>query len=192
MSISATTTTSVTVEDKEKSQNASRNFDDKEQEQPPNVSRSFDDNRPQKVSLTNHRQPRARSRRPKAKPVAMDQEHVPGMPPAHAALHATLTAAAQLYGVLLAATMCSCVNGYVNGVMGGLNDYTQFRDYFAFPEGGAPYTGIVYSIENIGGVVGSFIAGPAASWRGTPLSAIPGALNVKRETRTILIVSVSV
>jgi MFS family permease len=52
-------------------------------------------------------------------------------------------------------------------LMGAINSYPQYREYFNFPrDGGTPSTGIVYAIYTIGNLVGSFAAGPATDFRG--------------------------
>jgi hypothetical protein len=72
-----------------------------------------------------------------------------------------------LYGCLLIATFNSCINGYDGSLMGGINSYPQYRDYFGFPtDAGTPSTGIVYAIYTIGNIVGSFAAGPCTDFRG--------------------------
>lgn len=77
----------------------------------------------------------------------------------------TLTLA-KLYLCLLIATLNSCINGYDGSLMGAINDYKQYKDYFGFGEEGTPATGIVYAIYTIGNLVGSFVAGPATDFRG--------------------------
>ncbi|KAI9756837.1 MAG: hypothetical protein M4579_003673 [Chaenotheca gracillima] len=73
----------------------------------------------------------------------------------------------KLYFCLLIATFNSCINGYDGSVMGSINSYPQYREYFGFdPLAGTPSTGIVYAIYTIGNLVGSFAAGPATDYRG--------------------------
>ncbi|KAH8726796.1 general substrate transporter [Phaeosphaeriaceae sp. PMI808] len=72
----------------------------------------------------------------------------------------------KLYLCLFIATLNSCINGYDGSLMGAINDYKQYRDYFGFPDEGTPTTGIVYAIYTIGNLVGSFFAGPATDFRG--------------------------
>ena len=55
--------------------------------------------------------------------------------------------------------------------MGGINSYPQYREYFGFPKDkGTSGTGIVYAIYTIGNLVGSFVAGPAADFKGIAMS----------------------
>jgi MFS family permease len=80
--------------------------------------------------------------------------------------HAKANACYQLYLCLFIATLNSCINGYDGSLMGAINDYPQYRDYFNFGEQGTPATGIVYAIYTIGNLLGSFVAGPATDFRG--------------------------
>lgn len=51
--------------------------------------------------------------------------------------------------------------------MSSINSYPQYREYFGFdPVNGTPTTSLAYAIYQIGNLVGSFAAGPAADWRG--------------------------
>ncbi|EAT91578.2 hypothetical protein SNOG_00083 [Parastagonospora nodorum SN15] len=73
----------------------------------------------------------------------------------------------KLYLCLFIATLNSCINGYDGSLMGAINDYRQYREYFGFDlDVGTPATGIVYAIYTIGNLVGSFVAGPATDFRG--------------------------
>lgn len=82
-----------------------------------------------------------------------------------------------LYCILFIATLNSCINGYDGSVMGSINSYKQYRDYFGFPEDtGTPSTGIVYAIYTIGNLVGSFAAGPATDTWGRRYGMGIGAL----------------
>jgi sugar porter (SP) family MFS transporter len=73
----------------------------------------------------------------------------------------------QLYLCLFIATLNSCINGYDGSLMGAINSYEQYREYFGFDvDKGTPATGIVYAIYTIGNLVGSFVAGPATDFRG--------------------------
>ncbi|MCJ1243130.1 hypothetical protein MMC30_000327 [Trapelia coarctata] len=84
-----------------------------------------------------------------------------------------------LYLCLLVATFNSCINGYDGSLMGSINSYQQYREYFGFPlEGGTPSTGIVYAIYTIGNLVGSFAAGPATDTYGRRIGMFTGALTI--------------
>lgn len=73
----------------------------------------------------------------------------------------------QLYWALAIATLNNCINGYDGSLMGSINSYPQYREYFGFdPVKGTPATGIVYAIYTIGSIMGSFAGGPAADFRG--------------------------
>ncbi|KAH7402711.1 MFS lactose permease-like protein [Pyrenochaeta sp. MPI-SDFR-AT-0127] len=73
----------------------------------------------------------------------------------------------KLYLCLFIATLNSCINGYDGSLMGAINSYHQYREYFGFDiNEGTPTTGIVYAIYTIGNLVGSFVAGPATDFRG--------------------------
>jgi MFS family permease len=76
----------------------------------------------------------------------------------------------------------SCINGYDGSLMGSVNSYRQYREYFGFDlEEGTPTTGIVYAIYTIGNIVGSFFAGPFTDFRGTssppPTASQPSCLS---------------
>ncbi|KAF2877000.1 general substrate transporter [Massariosphaeria phaeospora] len=73
----------------------------------------------------------------------------------------------KLYLCLLIATLNSCINGYDGSLMGAINSYPQYREYFNFDlNEGTADTGIVYAIYTIGNLAGSFVAGPATDFRG--------------------------
>ncbi|RDW89667.1 putative MFS lactose protein [Coleophoma cylindrospora] len=73
----------------------------------------------------------------------------------------------QLYFCLLIATLNAAINGYDGSVMGSINSYVQYREYFHFSlTGGTPSTGIVYAIFTIGNLFGAAIAGPCSDWKG--------------------------
>ncbi|GKZ35963.1 hypothetical protein AbraIFM66950_006800, partial [Aspergillus brasiliensis] len=60
----------------------------------------------------------------------------------------------KLYGCIAVAMLNSCINGYDGSLMGSINSYAQYRDYFGFdPNSGTPSTGIVYAIYTIGNIV---------------------------------------
>lgn len=83
----------------------------------------------------------------------------------------------QLYGILFIATLNSCINGYDGSLMGAINSYPQYREYFGFSlTEGTPGTGIVYAIYTIGNLVGSFAAGPATDWKGRKWGMFIGCL----------------
>lgn len=74
-----------------------------------------------------------------------------------------------MYCCIAVAMLNSCINGYDGSLMGSINSYAQYRDYFGFdPNNGTPSTGIVYAIYTIGNIVGSFVAGPATDFKGIP------------------------
>jgi sugar porter (SP) family MFS transporter len=78
---------------------------------------------------------------------------------------------------LLIATLNSCINGYDGSLMGAINSYPQYREYFGFDiNEGTPGTGIVYAIYTIGNLAGSFAAGPATDWRGRKWGMFIGCL----------------
>ncbi len=66
------------------------------------------------------------------------------------------------------AIFAACINGFDGTVMGGINSYRQYREYFGFNlTEGTPSDGIVYAIYSIGGIIGAFAAGPASDLKGT-------------------------
>ncbi|GKZ24340.1 hypothetical protein AbraCBS73388_011148 [Aspergillus brasiliensis] len=83
----------------------------------------------------------------------------------------------KLYGCIAVAMLNSCINGYDGSLMGSINSYAQYRDYFGFdPNSGTPSTGIVYAIYTIGNIVGSFVAGPATDFKGRRVGMALGSL----------------
>ncbi|KAL4982728.1 general substrate transporter [Aspergillus falconensis] len=83
----------------------------------------------------------------------------------------------KLYWCIAVAMLNSCINGYDGSLMGSINSYRQYREYFGFdPEEGTPTTGIVYAIYTIGNIVGSFFAGPFTDFRGRRMGMAIGAL----------------
>ncbi|KAF2254899.1 general substrate transporter [Trematosphaeria pertusa] len=83
----------------------------------------------------------------------------------------------RLYLCLLIATLNSCINGYDGSLMGAINSYKQYREYFGFSlTEGTPATGIVYAIYTIGNLVGSFAAGPATDYKGRKWGMFIGCL----------------
>ncbi|RHZ56953.1 hypothetical protein CDV55_105314 [Aspergillus turcosus] len=85
----------------------------------------------------------------------------------------------KLYWCIAVATLNSCINGYDGMLMGSINSYKQYREYFGFdPEAGTPSTGIVYAIYTIGNIIGSFFAGPFTDFRGRRVGMALGAFFV--------------
>ncbi|KAL4947556.1 general substrate transporter [Aspergillus filifer] len=82
----------------------------------------------------------------------------------------------KLYWAIAVATLNSCINGYDGSLMGSINSYRQYREYFGFdPDDGTPTTGIVYAIYTIGNIIGSFFAGPFTDFRGRRVGMAIGA-----------------
>ncbi|KAF9887270.1 hypothetical protein FE257_010398 [Aspergillus nanangensis] len=83
----------------------------------------------------------------------------------------------KLYWCIAVAMLNSCINGYDGSLMGSINSYPQYREYFGFdPDKGTPETGIVYAIYTIGNIVGSFCAGPFTDFKGRRVGMALGAL----------------
>ncbi|KAE8145821.1 general substrate transporter, partial [Aspergillus avenaceus] len=83
----------------------------------------------------------------------------------------------KLYWCVFVAMLNSCINGYDGSLMGSINSYPQYREYFGFnPDEGTPSTGIVYAIYTIGNIVGSFTAGPFTDFRGRRVGMALGAI----------------
>ncbi|KAL3472279.1 general substrate transporter [Aspergillus californicus] len=116
--------------------------------------------------------------------ISSDGERVFGVN--NAALHiATLRAKPRLlsksmlklYYCIAVAMLNSCINGYDGSLMGSINSYAQYREYFGFDlDAGTPTTGIVYAIYTIGNIVGSFFAGPFTDFRGRRTGMAIGAV----------------
>ncbi|PKY01981.1 putative MFS lactose permease [Aspergillus campestris IBT 28561] len=83
----------------------------------------------------------------------------------------------KLYWCIGVAMLNSCINGYDGSLMGSINSYPQYREYFGFdPTEGTPSTGIVYAIYTIGNIVGSFAAGPFTDFKGRRVGMALGAV----------------
>ncbi|KAI9933774.1 hypothetical protein ASPWEDRAFT_35684 [Aspergillus wentii DTO 134E9] len=83
----------------------------------------------------------------------------------------------KLYWCIAVAILNSCINGYDGSLMGSINSYPQYREYFGFdPTEGTPSTGIVYAIYNVGNIVGSFTAGPFTDFRGRRVGMALGSI----------------
>ena len=82
-----------------------------------------------------------------------------------------------LYLCLAVAACASCANGYNGSIMGNINGYKQYREYFNFdPENGAPGNGLPFAIGPLGNLIGALFAGPVNDLKGRKWGMFSGAL----------------
>ncbi|KAJ5691750.1 hypothetical protein N7462_001173 [Penicillium macrosclerotiorum] len=65
----------------------------------------------------------------------------------------------RLYGCLIIAYLCGCLNGYDGSLMGGLNDMTTYQQYFHMKTASSS-TGLVFAIYNIGSIPAVILSCP--------------------------------
>ncbi|KAJ5832531.1 hypothetical protein N7474_000842 [Penicillium riverlandense] len=80
----------------------------------------------------------------------------------------------RLYGCLLVAYLCGCLNGYDGSLMGGLNDMTAYRAYFHMKTASSS-TGLVFAIYNIGSIPAVLLSGPVNDLFGRRMGMFTGA-----------------
>jgi MFS family permease len=69
------------------------------------------------------------------------------------------------------------MNGYDGSLMGSINSVPEYLQYFGLPQNGAASTGIIFSIFQIGQMVGALFIW-LADWRGRRLSIFIGCCGV--------------
>jgi MFS family permease len=69
------------------------------------------------------------------------------------------------------------MNGYDGSLMGSINTIPGYQRYYGLPENGAASTGIVFSIFQIGQMVGALFIW-LADWKGRRLSIFVGTCGV--------------
>lgn len=80
--------------------------------------------------------------------------------------------------------LCSTMNGYDGSLMGSINSLPTYLEYFNLPQNGAASTGIIFSIFQIGQMVGALFIW-LADWRGRRLSIFIGCTGVVVGKRAI-------
>ncbi|KAK2778029.1 hypothetical protein FQN52_002934 [Onygenales sp. PD_12] len=80
----------------------------------------------------------------------------------------------RLYGCLMVAYLCGCLNGYDGSVMGGLNVMTTYQKYFNMKSAGSS-TGLVFAMYNIGSLAAVFFTGPVNDRFGRRVGMFVGA-----------------
>ncbi|KAF2466657.1 general substrate transporter [Lindgomyces ingoldianus] len=83
----------------------------------------------------------------------------------------------RLYGVLLCAYFCACLNGYDGSVMGGLNAMTSYQKYFNMKSASAS-TGFVFAIYNVGVICAIPFVGPTNDYFGRRAGMFIGSIIV--------------
>jgi len=69
------------------------------------------------------------------------------------------------------------MNGYDGSLMGSINAVESYQKYYSLPENGAASTGIVFSIFQIGQMVGALFVW-ISDWRGRRFSIFIGVVGV--------------
>ncbi|KAH8588133.1 lactose permease [Bisporella sp. PMI_857] len=91
----------------------------------------------------------------------------------------------RLYGCLLIAYFCGCLNGYDGSLMGGLNAMKSYQNYFNMKSAGSA-TGLVFAIYNIGSIAAIPFTGPTNDLFGRRIGMFTGAVIIIIGGRFIL------
>ncbi|ATZ47637.1 hypothetical protein BCIN_02g08950 [Botrytis cinerea B05.10] len=83
----------------------------------------------------------------------------------------------RLYGCLMVAYLCGCLNGYDGSLMGGLNAMKTYQAYFHMSAAGSS-TGLVFAMYNIGSIPAVFFTGPVNDYFGRRMGMLTGAVLV--------------
>ncbi|KAI8721863.1 hypothetical protein NCS52_00328900 [Fusarium sp. LHS14.1] len=83
----------------------------------------------------------------------------------------------RLYGVMLCAYFCACLNGFDGSVMGGLNAMSSYQDYFHMKTASAS-TGLVFAIYGIGTISATPFVGPTNDYLGRRAGMFAGSIIV--------------
>ncbi|KAG4424079.1 hypothetical protein IFR04_002775 [Cadophora malorum] len=81
----------------------------------------------------------------------------------------------RLYGCLLVAYFCGCLNGYDGSLMGGLNAMSSYQDYFNMTKAGST-TGFIFALYNIGSIAAVPFTGPTNDYLGRRAGMFTGAV----------------
>ncbi|KAL5317835.1 hypothetical protein ACEPPN_014935 [Leptodophora sp. 'Broadleaf-Isolate-01'] len=81
----------------------------------------------------------------------------------------------RLYGCLLIAYFCGCLNGYDGSLMGGLNAMSSYQDYFHMTKAGST-TGFIFALYNIGSIAAVPFTGPTNDYLGRRAGMFTGAV----------------
>jgi len=83
----------------------------------------------------------------------------------------------RLYGCLMIAYLCGCLNGYDGSLMGGLNAMKTYQDYFHMQAEGSS-TGLVFAMYNLGSLPAVLLSGPVNDYFGRRMGMLTGAVFV--------------
>ncbi|KAL7931436.1 general substrate transporter [Trichoderma chlorosporum] len=83
----------------------------------------------------------------------------------------------QLYLVCAIVYLCSTMNGYDGSLMGSINIMPEYQDYYHLGPNGSAGTGLVFSIFNIGQMIGALFTW-CNDWRGRKFMVIFGCVGV--------------
>ncbi|KAF7929972.1 uncharacterized protein EAE97_009569 [Botrytis byssoidea] len=83
----------------------------------------------------------------------------------------------RLYGCLMVAYLCGCLNGFDGSLMGGLNAMKTYQTYFHMSAAGSS-TGLVFAMYNIGSIPAVFFTGPVNDHFGRRMGMFTGAVLV--------------
>lgn len=83
----------------------------------------------------------------------------------------------KLYAMCALLYLCSTMNGYDGSLMGSINAIPEYTKFYGLSENGAASTGIIFSIFQIGQMIGALFIW-VADWRGRRLSIFIGTAGV--------------
>ncbi|POS69465.1 lactose permease [Diaporthe helianthi] len=81
----------------------------------------------------------------------------------------------RLYGCLVVAYFCGCLNGYDGSLMGGLNAMKSYQDYFHTSTAGSQ-TGFIFALYNIGSIAAVPFTGPTNDYFGRRMGMFTSAI----------------
>ncbi|KAL3952891.1 hypothetical protein ACCO45_012834 [Purpureocillium lilacinum] len=83
----------------------------------------------------------------------------------------------KLYGACLVIYLCSTMNGYDGSLMGSINALPEYQEYYNLGKGGTSTTGLVFSIFQIGQMIGALFTW-ICDWRGRKITMIVACFGI--------------